>query len=75
MDGGTVILCLCEAVSDRVIREAVRDGADSVRAIACRTRAGTGCGACACDVRRVMRETRAALAAETQFEALPLAAK
>lgn len=51
-----MILCLCEAVTDRVIRESVRDGAHSVREITARTGAGRGCGACACDVRRMLRD-------------------
>lgn len=70
-----MILCLCESVTDRTIRQAVREGADSMKAIACRTRAGTDCGSCACDVRRVMRETRAELCAEAAIEPLALAAK
>ncbi|MEZ5333726.1 MAG: (2Fe-2S)-binding protein [Thermoanaerobaculia bacterium] len=66
-----MILCLCEAVTDRQIRQAVHQGADTVREIARTTRAGTCCGACACDVRKLLREARAAAAEE----ALPLAAK
>jgi bacterioferritin-associated ferredoxin len=52
----SVILCLCEGVSDRVLRSAVRDGACSVAALARRTRAGTGCGSCACDLKRLVTE-------------------
>ena len=78
-----MIVCLCEAVTDRILRAAVRDGAHTVRAVARATRAGTGCGACACDVRRIVREERACLgggAGEAGgeaacAEALPLAAK
>ena len=56
-----MIVCLCEGVNDRVLREAVRDGACSVGAIARRTRAGTCCGACACDLKRVVKDELAKL--------------
>lgn len=65
-----MILCLCKAVSDRTIRSTVRQGARSVREIAAATGAGTDCGSCACDVRRILRETQ-----QAPGEALPLAAK
>jgi bacterioferritin-associated ferredoxin len=54
-----VILCLCEGVNDRVLRSAVRDGACSVGALARRTKAGTGCGSCACDLKRLIAEETA----------------
>ena len=51
-----MILCLCEAVTDRTIRGAVRRGASSVREVAACTGAGTGCGRCVCDIRALLRE-------------------
>lgn len=46
-----MILCLCEAVSDRVIDAAICEGAQSVREIGKRCGAGTGCGMCKVDLR------------------------
>lgn len=65
-------LCVCKAVSHRAARELVALGVDSAEELACRTGAGTACGACQEDVERLVgrvREDRE-LARE-----LPLAAK
>ena len=71
-----MILCLCEGVSDRVLRSAVREGACTVGALARRTGAGTGCGACACDLKRIVAEETAARGSRLEREsAPPLAAK
>jgi nitrite reductase (NADH) large subunit len=40
------IVCNCHKVSDRVLQEAVANGADSVAALGELTRAGTNCGSC-----------------------------
>jgi bacterioferritin-associated ferredoxin len=39
-------VCLCEAVTDHAIREAIEDGASSVTEVMGCTRAGTRCGSC-----------------------------
>jgi bacterioferritin-associated ferredoxin len=41
-----MIVCLCRRVSDRTIRAAIADGAQSVAEVGAACRAGTGCGAC-----------------------------
>jgi bacterioferritin-associated ferredoxin len=41
-----LIVCHCQGVSDRSIRQAVREGARSVRQIARVCRAGRMCGGC-----------------------------
>jgi bacterioferritin-associated ferredoxin len=41
-----MIVCHCRAVSDRVLREAVRRGHASVDAVIEQTGAGTCCGGC-----------------------------
>jgi len=41
-----MLVCHCHAVSDRVVREAVRCGARSVSAVGEACGAGTGCGGC-----------------------------
>jgi bacterioferritin-associated ferredoxin len=39
-------LCLCKGVSDRLIRQAIQEGAGSVAAISRTTGACTACGGC-----------------------------
>jgi len=41
-----MIVCICRAVPDRVIRTVIERGANSIEAIGAACRAGTGCGAC-----------------------------
>ena len=41
-----MIICHCNAVSDHAIREAIRAGAASCRAVARRCGAGSFCGGC-----------------------------
>jgi bacterioferritin-associated ferredoxin len=41
-----MIVCLCRAVSDTQIKRVIAEGADTVREVARRCGAGTGCGAC-----------------------------
>jgi bacterioferritin-associated ferredoxin len=41
-----VIVCHCQGVSDRSIRQAVREGARSVRQVSRVCRAGRMCGGC-----------------------------
>jgi bacterioferritin-associated ferredoxin len=65
-----VIVCLCEGLSERVIEQAVRDGATTVRAVARSTGAGTGCGSCVCDVRRILDQARGSAAAPRPEAAL-----
>lgn len=50
-----MIVCLCEGVNDKTIREAVRSGASTVGLLAKITRAGTSCGSCACDLGRLLK--------------------
>jgi bacterioferritin-associated ferredoxin len=61
----SMILCLCEAVNDRAVREAVRNGASTVGAIAKLTKAGTNCGSCACDLAQVIKSERKQSASES----------
>ena len=39
-------VCLCHAVTDHEIQEAIRDGHTTAQGIMSATRAGTGCGSC-----------------------------
>lgn len=51
-----MIICLCEGVSDRVIRSEIRRGCTSMRALRAATGAASCCGQCACDLKRMLRE-------------------
>ena len=51
-----MILCLCEAVTERELRSAIQQGARSTHEISKRTRVGRRCGSCMEDVRRLVEE-------------------
>ena len=54
-----MIVCLCEAVNDATLRSAIEDGATSVRALCKRTKAGSQCGMCVCDLKQMIKTSRA----------------
>ena len=62
---GTLIMvvCHCHAVSDTRIREAVVDGARDVIDVAMECGAGTGCGSCVDEIRRLCDEAARTLCA------------
>lgn len=47
-----MILCSCEAVSDRTIDRVIAEGCTTVAAIGRACGAGTGCGGCVPELRR-----------------------
>lgn len=49
-------VCLCKGITDSQIKEAVNNGAQSVRAIRKTLGASSQCGKCACHVRDVIQE-------------------
>jgi bacterioferritin-associated ferredoxin len=51
-----MIVCICRAVSDRTIRAARAEGAQTVEAIAVATGAGTGCGCCRGTIAKILAE-------------------
>ncbi|MCP4807978.1 MAG: (2Fe-2S)-binding protein [Proteobacteria bacterium] len=53
-----MILCLCHGVSDRDVRKHVDDGAGNLHAVSQRCRAGSDCGSCANQLRKVIRKRR-----------------
>jgi bacterioferritin-associated ferredoxin len=53
-----MILCLCQGVSDRVVRLAVVNGADSVDAVGDHCGAGTDCGSCQHAIEEIVEEFR-----------------
>lgn len=53
-----MIVCLCEGMSCRELRKAVQNGCSSVPDLVRRTRAGSHCGQCKCDLKRILDEER-----------------
>lgn len=49
-------ICLCKAVTDRRLREVIRGGARTVKAIGRETGAGTDCGDCLAAIRELLAE-------------------
>ena len=52
-------VCICNAISDQQIRDAVVNGADDLHAIQSHLGAATGCGTCAEYAQKVIDETLA----------------
>ncbi len=52
-------VCLCEGINDRQIRSLARSGLDSVAEVGKACGAGTGCGQCRLQVRRLILDERA----------------
>ncbi len=48
-------VCLCKAVTDSQIREAVENGAGSMRDLALALGVATQCGKCGCDARELLK--------------------
>jgi len=59
-------VCICKAVSDHDIKEAVANGAEDLLTIQSRLRAATGCGSCADHAEQVINE---ALASKLSYAA------
>ena len=47
-------ICICSAVTDSDIDQAVKNGADCMRHLETRLGAGANCGACACALERCL---------------------
>jgi nitrite reductase (NADH) large subunit len=52
------LICNCHKVTDRVLREAIGNGADSVTALGEVTKAGTGCGSCRTELGQLITSLR-----------------
>ncbi|MCW2622986.1 MAG: hypothetical protein JWL64_2588 [Frankiales bacterium] len=55
-----MLVCHCNGVSDAAVAEAVSSGAVKVGQVVRSTRAGTECGGCIPELRRICREAVAA---------------
>jgi bacterioferritin-associated ferredoxin len=51
-----MIVCHCRAVSDRTVRESLRNGASDVAGVMAETGAGTCCGGCLVAVEELVAE-------------------
>lgn len=70
-----MIVCLCEALSERALRQAVREGCSSRFELAEATGAGRNCGNCRCDLKEIVRSEVESLQIELEGDGLPMAAK
>ena len=55
-----MIICVCERVSDRRVREEAQRGVTDLRTLAQTCGAGSDCGMCRAHLRRMLKEQRRA---------------
>jgi bacterioferritin-associated ferredoxin len=70
-----MLVCHCNAISDRAIRKAVRKGARNASEVGMRTGAGTCCGGCLDSVNAIIRAEGGgshSKATATELVALPV---
>lgn len=63
-----MVVCLCQGVSDRRVREAVADGATTRKKVTRACGAGAGCGACHESIGEIIDEHRARVSARSSAE-------
>lgn len=51
-----MFVCLCKSVTDHQIREAVDEGVQSFEAMQSRLQVSSVCGACTCEVKKIMQQ-------------------
>lgn len=54
-----MIVCVCHNVNERQIAECANSGVRTIKQLCSQTRAGTRCGKCLCEARRVLLESAA----------------
>ena len=59
-----MVVCLCQGVSEKQVREAIVNGATSRKKVTRACGAGAGCGGCHESIREIIREHRGAASAE-----------
>lgn len=70
-----MLVCHCNKVCDRIIRQCVRSGAESVAAVQGLCNAGVTCGGCLPLVARIVRSEQAQAAEEAAVPSSDLAAE
>ncbi|MDE0883537.1 MAG: (2Fe-2S)-binding protein [Myxococcota bacterium] len=53
-----MLICLCKAVSDRDLRQAIGRGCRSVSSLCDKTGAGSSCGSCKIDLHAMLKDAR-----------------
>jgi len=66
-----MLVCHCRGITDRQIRNLVREGATSAREIAQATGAGMRCGGCRTNVKKVVNDTLSREHQKTATSAMP----
>lgn len=64
-----MLVCHCNRVCDRTVRQCIREGARSVDQVALRCHAGSTCGGCLPLVEQLIRLEQREAAAEPELEA------
>ena len=65
-------VCICNAVTDKQIRQAAREGCCSLRDLSCRTGCATTCGKCARMAREILDSEMHRMAADSmENDAVP----
>lgn len=59
----TMVVCLCQGVSEKDVRESIASGATTRKKVTRACGAGAGCGGCHESIRDIIREHRAAASA------------
>lgn len=57
-------VCICNAVTDKQIRKAAREGCASLRTLSCQTGCSTTCGKCARMAREILDDEMRRMAVE-----------
>lgn len=52
-----MVICVCHNVNERRIAECASEGVRSIKQLCSQTRAGTRCGKCLCEARRVLMDS------------------
>lgn len=64
-----MVVCLCQGVSEKQVREAIADGATTRKKVTRVCGAGAGCGGCHQSIREIIGEHRAAARAQRAADA------
>lgn len=51
-----MVVCICHNVNDKRIADCVEEGVRTIKGLCVATRAGTKCGKCLCEARRILDE-------------------
>jgi bacterioferritin-associated ferredoxin len=53
-----MFVCLCHGITDKQIKKIVADGAGTVNSVRKRCLAGSSCGACVCELKSIVEQTK-----------------